>query len=100
MYVVYFFSDCIYVLFPFSHFLPVLHFLCSHFLDTRVKVLIKPFVLFSCVFPINPLLPGNIFNDITGVFTISWRGLTIKDGVGMFVRYTQLLHFLCPSSPK
>lgn len=66
-----------------------------------VKVLIKPFVLFPPVSSqLIPSCPGNVFNDITGVFTISWRGLTIKDGVGMFVRYTQLLHFLCPSSPK
>lgn len=96
-----FFSDSFYVLFPFSCFLPVLHFLSSHFLVTSVKVLIKPFVLFCPVS--SQLIPSclcNIFNDITGVFTISWRGLTIKVSIGMFVRYTQLLHFLCPSSPK
>lgn len=74
-----------------------------HLLVTRVKVLMEPFVLFffsPFSFQLIPSCPGNVFNDMTGVFTVSWRGLTIKDGVGMFVRYTQLLHFLCPSSPK
>lgn len=82
-------------MFPSSVTFPVFS-LFSHKCESTYKTL-----LFSPVSSqLIPSCPGNIFNDITGVFTISWRGLTIKVSIGMFVRYTQLLHFLCPSSPK
>lgn len=54
----FFFPDCIDALFLFSCFLPVFHFLPSHFLVTSVKVLITPLFHFPCFFQINPLAPG------------------------------------------